>query len=474
MQHFYDGQIRRYVTQLMRLMSNFPVKFGDGTIKPVPVMYGDLSRQVAHLIKDNSENKLPSAPRMSVYITGLEQDRDRTQDATFVDKLNIKERQYDEDANEYLNSQGKNYTVERLMPTPYMLRANVDIWTSNTDQKLQLVEQIGVWFNPTLELQTTDNFVDWTSITTLELENINWTNRTVPMGLETEIDIATLGFKIPIYISPPTKVKRLGVIQNIITSLFDEDSGDIEQGITRPITNAYNDSLTAGVTENEFGRQAVTESADQMANVNYSNYAIYLENNTARIIRKGVVGGISWRDLLESSPGTFTPDISRLFVDNKNSSSIATGTFSLNPIDETQISINWDSDSFPQDTIITGPNGDRTTIDYIIDPTTFNPTTIKSAGTRLLLLDSVGDINSIEGPAAWLNDNGTNFIAGANDIVEWSGSEWTIVFDADNSDDTTYTTNLNTNTQYRYTDGSWLLSIDGEYPVGTWRIQLDT
>jgi len=294
------------------------------------------------------------------------------------------------------------------------------------------------------------------------------------MGLETEIDIATLGFKIPIYISPPTKVKRLGVIQNIITSLFDEDSGDIEQGITRPITNAYNDSLTAGVTENEFGRQAVTESADQMANVNYSNYAIYLENNTARIIRKGVVGGISWRDLLESSPGTFTPDISRIFVDNKNSSSIATGTFSLNPIDETQISINWDSDSFPQDTIITGPSGDRTTIDYIIDPTTFNPTTVKSAGTRLLLLDSVGDINSIEGPAAWLNDNGTNFIAGANDIVEWSGSEWTIVFDADNSEDTTYTTNLNTNTQYRYNDGSWLLSIDGEYPVGTWRIQLDT
>ena len=106
--------------------------------------------------------------------------------------------------------------------------------------------------------------------------------------------------------------------------------------------------------------------------------------------------------------------------------------------------------------------------------TTFNPTTVKSAGTRLLLLDSVGDINSIEGPAAWLNDNGTNFIAGANDIVEWSGSEWTIVFDADNSEDTTYTTNLNTNTQYRYNDGSWLLSIDGEYPVGTWRIQLDT
>ena len=473
MQHFYDGQIRRYVTQLMRLMSNFPVKFGDGTIKTVPVMYGDLSRQVAHLIKDNSENKLPSAPRMSVYITGLEQDRDRTQDATFVDKLNIKERQYDEDANEYLNSQGKNYTVERLMPTPYMLRANVDIWTSNTDQKLQLVEQIGVWFNPTLELQTTDNFVDWTSITTLELENINWTNRTVPMGLESEVDIATLGFKIPIYISPPTKVKRLGVIQNIITSLFDEESGNIEEGITRPQTNAYDDSITAGVTENEHGRKAVTESTDQMANVNYLNYPVYVEGASAKIIRRGVVGGISWRDIIESSPGMFQAGLSKVFVNNKNSSSIVTGTFSLNPLDDSMISINWDMDSFPQDTIITGPTGDRTSIDYIIDPLTFNPTTIKIAGTRLLLLDDVGNADSVEGPAAWRNTDNTNFVASANDIVEWDGAKWHIVFDASEATTTTYTTNLNTSVQYRYSDSNWLLSIDGEYPVGTWRIQLE-
>lgn len=473
MQFFYDGQIRRYVTQLMRLMSNFPVKYGDGTIKTVPVMYGDLSRQVAHLIKENSESKLPSAPRMSVYITGLEQDRDRTQDATFIDKLNLKEREYDSDTGTYLNSQGKNYTVERLMPAPYMLRANVDIWTSNTDQKLQIIEQIGVWFNPTLELQTTDNFVDWTSITTLELENINWTNRTVPMGLESEVDIATLGFKIPIYISPPTKVKRLGVIQNIITSLFDEESGNIEEGITRPELNAYDDSITAGMSENEFGRKAVTETTDQMANVNYLNYPIYIEGETAKIIRRGVVGGISWRDVIESSPGVFRAGLSKIFVNNKNSSSIVTGTFSLNPLDDSMISINWDEDSFPQDTIINGPSGDRTSIDYIINPLTFNPTTIKNEGTRLLLLNDVGNVESVEGAPAWRNNDTTNFVASANDIVEWDGSSWHIVFDASESTTTTYTTNLNTNVQYRYSDNNWLLSIDGEYPVGTWRIQLE-
>jgi hypothetical protein len=469
MQHFYDGQIRRYVTQLMRIMSNFPVKDGKGKITTVPVMYGDLTRQVANLIRDNSENKLPSVPRMSVYITGLDQDRERTQDPSFVNKINIKEREFDENANEYLNTQGKNYTVERLMPTPFTLKANVDVWTSNTDQKLQIIEQIGVWFNPTLELQTTDNFIDWTSITTLELENINWSNRTVPVGIESEVDIATLSFIIPIYISPPAKVKRLGVIQNIITSLFDETTGDIESGITQPQVNAYDDGITAGVTETPSGRKAVTEISSQMANVNYLNYAIYVEGTTAKIIHKGSLGTINWNDIFETQPGKFTADISRIYLNNKDSSATPTGTISLNPLNETVLNIAWDSDSFPQDTII----GGRTSVDFIIDPSTFNPTAIKASGVRLLLLGDIGNTDAVEGAVAWKNNDNTNFVASANDIIEWDGAKWIIVFDASESATITYTTNLNTSIQYRYADGSWLLSIDGEYPVGTWRIDLE-
>lgn len=450
-------------------MSNFPVKDGKGKITTVPVMYGDLTRQVANLIRDNSENKLPSVPRMSVYITGLDQDRERTQDPSFVNKINIKEREFDENANEYLNTQGKNYTVERLMPTPFTLKANVDVWTSNTDQKLQIIEQIGVWFNPTLELQTTDNFIDWTSITTLELENINWSNRTVPVGIESEVDIATLSFIIPIYISPPAKVKRLGVIQNIITSLFDETTGDIESGITQPQVNAYDDGITAGVTETASGRKAVTEISSQMANVNYLNYAIYVEGTTAKIIHKGSLGTINWNDIFETQPGKFTADISRIYLNNKDSSATPTGTISLNPLNETVLNISWDSDSFPQDTIISG----RTSVDFIIDPSTFNPTTVKAAGVRLLLLGDIGNTDAVEGAVAWKNNDNTNFVASANDIIEWDGAKWIIVFDASESTTITYTTNLNTSIQYRYANGSWLLSIDGEYPVGTWRLSLE-
>ena len=95
MQHFYDGQIRRYITQIVRLMSNFSYKDGKGNLVQIPVMYGDLTRQVANIIRENSENKIPSAPRMSVYITGIEQDAARMSDSSYVNKLNIRERAYD-------------------------------------------------------------------------------------------------------------------------------------------------------------------------------------------------------------------------------------------------------------------------------------------------------------------------------------------------------------------------------------------
>ena len=472
MQHFYDGQVRRYITQVMRLLSNFPVKDGDGNLKDVPVLYGDLTRQVASIIKDNSENKLPSAPRMSVYVTGLELDRDRTMDSTFINKLNIREREYNSATGEYLPTQGANYTVERIMPTPYTLKVNCDIWSSSTDQKLQILEQILVWFNPALEIQTTDNFVDWTSVTVVNLESVNWSNRSVPVGVDSTIDVATLSFSLPIYITPPSKVKRMGVITNIITSIFDENTGTIEDGITRPELNAYDDYIKSGFRENEFGRKAETDISTQNANTNYKQYGTYIEGSSVKIISRGKVGAVNWRENLEAEPGNYIAGVSRIYLSSLDSDSIVTGTFTLNPLDETEIIVNWDADTFPQDSIISGPTGDKTTIDYIINPLTFNPTNIKTTGVRLLLLEDVGDEEAVESAAAWKNNDDTPLIAGENDIVEWDGTKWVIVMDASETNETIYVTNLNTSVQYRYTQGMWLKSVEGEYPIGTWRLDL--
>ena len=77
MQYFYDGQIRRYIAQTIRMLSNFKYRTADGVEKVVPVIYGDISKQVAAIISGNSENKMPSAPRIALYMTELELDRKR-------------------------------------------------------------------------------------------------------------------------------------------------------------------------------------------------------------------------------------------------------------------------------------------------------------------------------------------------------------------------------------------------------------
>ena len=218
---FYDQQIRRFLLQFIRMVSNFQVEFGTTdpatgklALQTVPVIYGDQSRQAAFMLRP-SQNTMSAVPAMAAYITGLRYDRERVQDPFFVSKVNLRERMIDPVTGLPTSQQGDAFTVERLMPVPYRMTVKLDIWTSNTEQKLQLVEQMATLFNPSLEIQSTDNYIDWTSLSIITLTDVNWDSRTVPTGSEDPISIATMTFEIPIWISPPAKLKKLGVVQKI-------------------------------------------------------------------------------------------------------------------------------------------------------------------------------------------------------------------------------------------------------------------
>jgi hypothetical protein len=495
MDFFYDGQIRRYITQMVRLLSSFSVEDAHGNLTQVPVMYGDLTRQVANIIRDNSENKIPSAPRMSVYVTGLEMDRARTADSSLISKVHIRERAYDSNNNEYLNNQGKNYTVERAMPSPYTLKMTVDIWASNTEQKLQILEQILVLFNPSFEIQTTDNYIDWTSLSVVDLEGITFSSRSIPVGVDSEIDVAQMQFSTPIYITPPTKVKRLGVVTNIISNMFSESTGSIDLGFNlsvgvqdgaEPVFNAVRttESSSGGESETVVDRGEFPNTSDGIMDINtefrwdgsvsastYQNYGLMVLDGSAQLISKNVVGEVDWEELVEALPGTYRAGVSRIYLKTDETDNYIAGTFTINPLDTTTIVI--DFDELRDDTAITGPAGTRTSIDYIVDPLRFDPNQDKSAGIRLMLLGDIGNINNSDGADAWKNNDGTDFIASENDIVEWDGSAWNIVFDASETTTVTYTTNLNTNYQYKWTGEYWIRSYEGEYSGGTWGMQLD-
>jgi len=487
MQHFYDGQIRRYLTQIIRLMSNFSYKDGDGKLTQVPVMYGDITRQVASIIRDNSENKIPSAPRIGVYIQDLAIDRDRTADPTYTSKVHIREREYDTNNNEYLNTQGKNYTVERLMPTPYNLTVKADIWSTNTDQKLQIMEQILMLFNPSLEIQTTDNYIDWTSLTVVNLDSVTFSSRSIPVGVESEIDVGSLVFTTPIYLAPPVKVKKMGVITNIVMSIFDESNGTISLGNDSATLGAFNDKqgLEAETNMKETAQGKKTPSTlekagnESVVSTTYKNYDLIVLGTTATLGQNGNTGVEEWEQFFKAMPGTYVAGVTQLQLKRSDMSSSVNGTVAINANEPTQLIVNWDTDTIPSNTILEGPTKTSGTVDFIIDPQKFNPSQDKAVGIRLLILDDIGNQNQTNlglsiGPNAWKNANGTDFVAGANDIIEWTGSEWSVVFDAsaNASDNVVYVTNLNTGVQYKYVDAEWVLSFEGEYQNGSWRIVL--
>ena len=218
------------------MVSLFQIEYGrneQGTtdLIRVPVRYGDASRQAQTIIQQNSRNSLPSTPLMTFYITGLDYDRPRMQEPYYVNRVAVRQRTYDTNTDTYETTQGNAFTIERLMPVPYKLSVTLDIWTSITNQKLQLLEQILTLFNPSLELQSTDNYIDWSSLSVMYLDQLSWSLRTIPMGTENPIDIASLKFSMPIWISSPAKIKKLGVVERIVNSIFDAQ-GDAADAVT--------------------------------------------------------------------------------------------------------------------------------------------------------------------------------------------------------------------------------------------------
>ena len=471
MDFWYDGQIRRYVTQFMRVFIGFQYK-AAGELKQVPVTYGDMSRMVASIINEGSENKLPTVPKIACYISGLEMDTSRLGDASFVSKVNIRERRWTTNADgtrDYQNVQGAGYTVERLMPTPFKLTMKADIWTSSTDQKLQLLEQLLVLFNPSLELQTTDNYLDWTSLSVLDIRNINFTSRTVPAGTESEIDICTIEFEMPIWLTPPAKVKKLGIVQSIISNIF-TDSGDVVN-LEEIIYNQERPNARLSSTK----YNVVMFKSNNGQPYDY-DVSIVDKNQAYNSLGLDDVGSktgnlVDWNTVMELRGG-YRPG-EQIYFRQPNGFDLV-GTCVINELDPTVLIVTFDRDTVPTNSIIRSafdPQG-KTYIDAIIDPYKFNPLKRpggRDPGVRYLMLDDVNPNSANEdGPDAWKNINGSDPVIRANSIIEWDGESWVEIFNPSTAQGTFYITNLRTGIQYRFDNGQWLKSFEGEYQSGYW------
>ena len=449
-QYFYDEQIRKYLTQFMRILGGFSVKTGkdrDGNESyiQVPVRYGDINRMAAHILKNQSENMMNTVPFISCYVTDLQISAERRSNPTHVSKVQVYEKKVDPTTGDYVEGEvGNTYTIERYMPVPYDLTVQVDIWTSNTDQKLQLIEQLLVLFNPSINLKSNDNPFDWSNLTYTELVNVVWSVRQVPQGTDDIIDVAALNFTIPVLINPPAKVKR----QTLIHTILNE------------IKKLKGDQQLDWVEDNPVPNK-------QWVVVTFENLKLQvkIEGDRATILNRA--GGLTddqdnlldWNTLLKPF-GELSPGISNIRLRRGNdptdpNSDIVAVITEIDPDHPNVAIIDVDEDSLP--------NAGLAAINAIINPNRVAPgknLPAAATGQRYLVLEDVPNGNY------WGVTN-----AKANDIIEYNGSHWTTSFDSSSNTDA-IVLNTTTGLLYEWRAEQWISVFEGTYKNGWWRVYL--
>ena len=449
-QYFYDKQIRRYIQQFIRLFSGFSVQMGKNEnnlsiYQQVPVRYGDINRMAAHITRENSENVMNTVPFISCYVTSLDMLSERRTYQDHVDKVQVNEKKYDQTTGEYTNELGNQYTIERHAPVPYKLIMNCDIWTSNTDQKLQLMEQILVLFNPTLDIRTNSSPVDWTALSMVELTNTTWSTRSVGSSIDDIIDVATLKFDIPIYITPPAKVKQQKLIHTIINELYSLDDDDLDSFKSNESFNTETLKYTIVTYEDK--------------KVKYENDTMQLLNNQgSNLDTNGEI--LSWSK--ELTPfGTLRDGISQVRLrkgaDPSDNDDDIVGRLEAHPSDPNLLNVTIDTATLRTNTL--------QPIDGVVDPSKNYPGdgSVPSvvSGQRYVVL------NDCPVSAQW-----TNVVANKNDIIEYNGSSWVVSFDSSTINDTQYVTNVSSDDQLEWNGTDWINSYEGIYNSGYWRIYL--
>lgn len=444
---WYDKQIRRYLIQLIRIFSHFRVAENTSTgvnYNRVPCRYADSSRMVTHIMRNNSENIINSCPFISVSIQSLKYEQSRTQEPFNVDTVQVAEREFDRQNNTYLDGPGNLYTVQRYMPVPYNLTIQVDIWSPNTDTKLQIMEQLMVIFNPSIQIQSTNNPLDWSSIFEVTLTDVNWSNRTIPTGVDDIIDIATMTFDVPIWINPPAQVKRQQIIQTIVTNIFSDTDID-DYGFDSQFYDFF---------------RTVTENPEQLI-ITANDYRVKVESSEAQLLNRDYTPA-NWNDLLEIQGGVIT-DSSLLKVntsdDLDNELAMIVGSVKEHPFDPSKLIWNIAADTLPSNTL--------TDIDRIINPDDAHPgdgLPVVQPGQRYLITADT----PYGGNNYWGNNN---VIAKANDIIETdSENNWFVAFDSSESLNTEIVTNNYTSKQLKWDGEKWYSSYEGTYNGGWWRL----
>jgi hypothetical protein len=356
----------------------------------------------------------------------------------------VTEKKFDETTGKYTDEIGQRYEVIKNNPVPYDMTINVDIWTTNLEQKFQLFEQISVLYNPHINLKTNSNPVDWSALTYMEMTGTNFSGKSIPSGVDEVIDVFTFNFMIPIYINPPVKVRKETLIHTVINKLTGVDSENIQYFKDKEDFASQFTAYTIITLENyklQFEADRVTLLSETGTNVNSDNTPIV------------------WSDVIKKYGSVLRDGVSQIRLrrtnDIEDDSEDIIGTISTDETNAQKLIFNVDVDTLPDNTL--------GTITAIINPTKTFPNdgnlAASAVGQKYLITQEIG------ADGIWGVD------ADENDIISYNGTNWELFFDASVSNTIERVYDENTQDQYEWNNG-WTKSYTGIYSAGYWRLYL--
>jgi len=460
--YFYDGQFRHYMLQVIRVFSGFQHEIGrdannNPILKTVPCNWAPQDKLVAAILKNNSENTILSTPNMSVHIRDIEMAPERRQNTNHVSTLGVHEREIDRINNRYTSERGASYTVERFMPVPFNMTVQLDIWTSNLMQKFELLEQILVLFNPALDIQTNTNALDWTALTWMELTNIVQSSRTIPIGTDLTMDIASLTFKVPIWINPPAKVKNYRAVEQIVTNISALNEELIEE-------NADIDRSAVDWARGDIYARSITTPGQHHVEIEGNRLRLLGENSEPL---NNLGEPWNWINLFELY-GKYRPGTSQIRLkttdDMDDHETDVIGTIQVDPTDPSYLFFNVDIQTLPANNLppINGVIDPHRTFHAVSGPPAPSPLPTPQVGDRYIVINDIAP-NTTYGALS----------ANANDIIEFGANdEWFVAFDSDSITGNYTLVNQFTNKQLSWRNKSWTLTLAGVYGPGYWRVAL--